>query len=517
MIQYTPQSEITNRLFKTPFDSELDQNNRWVVLRDKLPWDEMVKPLFDQMSDQGRRTVDLRYVLGALIIQSMENLTDEATISTIQENIYMQYFIGLPCFTTKEVFTPELFVTIRKRLEDTGVRKINDILLSFLHDTGTIKHRKAYEKKAAKESESNTLEEQAIDEESKVDVQTDSADQQVVNRGTLKVDATVAPQWVKFPMDTDLLNDCRLSSEQIIDLLWKQACYGGSKPRTYRRKLNNQFLDFKKTKSPSKSRIRKMSKSLLNALNRNISHIERGLDAHYNQMMVLSPRQYRDFLMMQCVYKQQLEMFQKKKNQVADRIVSFHQPWVRPMVRGKAGKKTEFGAQINLSECDGYVTFDQVNYNKFNEALGLKDQIEAYKELYGYYPAAVLADKIYLTLINRRFLNDKGIAHYGAPLGRPSKMEKEQKKKRAKKQNKRAIIEGKIGQAKTKFGLDKIKTRLLQTNMAKIQLVALGLNIWRFLKHLTDHSFGLFFSHYMRICAFLSTFQPNPLLSARSL
>ena len=165
---------------------------------------------------------------------------------------------------------------------------------------------------------------------------------------------------------------------------------------------------------------------------------------------------------------------------MADRIVSFHQPWVRPMVRGKAGRKTEFGAQINISESEGYVTFDQVNFNKFNEALWL----EGYKQLYGHYPAAVLADKIYLTRKNRKFMKDKGILHYGAPLGRPSKISKKEKLNRAKKQNKRSIIEGKIGQAKTKFGLDQIKTRLLVTNMAKIHLVALGLNIWKYLQYL---------------------------------
>lgn len=54
VIQYTPQSEITNRLFESTFDNELDNSNRWVLLCDKLPWDEMLKPLYEKMSDQGR-------------------------------------------------------------------------------------------------------------------------------------------------------------------------------------------------------------------------------------------------------------------------------------------------------------------------------------------------------------------------------------------------------------------------------------------------------------------------------
>lgn len=45
-----------------------------------------------------------------------EGLSDEKTIQAIQENPYMQYLLGLPKFTEKPVFVPELFVQIRKRL-----------------------------------------------------------------------------------------------------------------------------------------------------------------------------------------------------------------------------------------------------------------------------------------------------------------------------------------------------------------------------------------------------------------
>ena len=46
-----------------------------------------------------------------------EGLSDEKTIQAIQENPYMQYLLGLPKFTEKPIFVPELFVQIRKRLD----------------------------------------------------------------------------------------------------------------------------------------------------------------------------------------------------------------------------------------------------------------------------------------------------------------------------------------------------------------------------------------------------------------
>jgi hypothetical protein len=54
------------------------------------------------------------------------------------------------------------------------------------------------------------------------------------------------------------------------------------------------------------------------------------------------------------LYAQQLYMHQNKTHQVEDRIVSIHQPQVRPIIRGKAKAFVEFGAKIELSVVNGY-------------------------------------------------------------------------------------------------------------------------------------------------------------------
>jgi len=66
MIMYTPSSEVKLSLFRTPFEQELDANNRWVKMAEVVPWDEMAGVFYTRMSkDQGRASVDLRVVLGA--------------------------------------------------------------------------------------------------------------------------------------------------------------------------------------------------------------------------------------------------------------------------------------------------------------------------------------------------------------------------------------------------------------------------------------------------------------------
>ena len=114
MIKYTPACQRSLSLLRTPFDQELDPDNRCVKMSSLLPWDDMAKIFFSGMSpDHGRGSIDLGVVLGALLVKHIEGLSDEDTIGYIQENIYAQYFVGLSSFQREAVFVPHLFVEIR--------------------------------------------------------------------------------------------------------------------------------------------------------------------------------------------------------------------------------------------------------------------------------------------------------------------------------------------------------------------------------------------------------------------
>ena len=82
--------------FVTPFSKHLNQSNRWVVLAAKIPWDELVSVYRKQLGNAktGASSINPRVVLGSLIIKHICNLSARETIEQIQENMYMQYFIG---------------------------------------------------------------------------------------------------------------------------------------------------------------------------------------------------------------------------------------------------------------------------------------------------------------------------------------------------------------------------------------------------------------------------------------
>ncbi|MCL3853732.1 transposase [Parabacteroides sp. GYB001] len=75
------------------------------------------------------QVINTRMIVGALVIKHKMNLSDEETILAIEENPYMQYFVGLSEFTDKPIFDSSLFVAIRKRL---GTADFNDMSVSLL-------------------------------------------------------------------------------------------------------------------------------------------------------------------------------------------------------------------------------------------------------------------------------------------------------------------------------------------------------------------------------------------------
>ena len=171
------------------------------------------------------------------------------------------------------------------------------------------------------------------------------------NQGKLIVDATCTPADITYPTDIKLLNDCGEKTEEIIDKLHAQRT-GKKKPRTYRQEARKEFLNFIKNKRPSNSKRRAAIRKQLSYVKRNLAHIEKlktevGLSA-------LGWQLHRKLIVINEIYRQQQDMFNLKAKSIADRIVSLSQPHIRPIVRGKAGKKYEFGAKVSLSLCNGF-------------------------------------------------------------------------------------------------------------------------------------------------------------------
>ncbi len=156
------------------------------------------------------------------------------------------------------------------------------------------------------------------------------------------------------------------------------------------------------------------------------------------------------------VYRQQHEMLKNKTHRVGDRIVSFHKPHIRPIVRGKSGKEVEFGPKAVLSYVDGYAFLDKFSFDAFNESTSLEEDINQHEKRFGRLPGCVITDNIYGTRENRRMLYDKKVRASLIPLGRQKNEQIADIKWIKKKQRNRNRIEGIIGTGKNKYGLERI-------------------------------------------------------------
>lgn len=463
-------------------------------------------------SKMGRSTVDLRAVMGAMFIQHSLNLTDRKTIEMISENVYMQYFVGLSTFQTASIFDHSLLSVFRLRLGKQGGEKLNEITVLHAFEIGQIKHRKSRRQAKEEDGPNNKREKiQECDNDKKQEEQ-EGKEKLTENRGTVKIDATVIPQNITYPTDAKLLNHSREISEAIIDELYEQLReVMTTKPRTYRREARVSWLGFSKSRKPKRKTILKQLKKQLGYLKRNLKYIDTMQLSilESGESIVLSEGLRKKLYVISEIYRQQQEMYTDKRKRISDRIVNVSQPWVRPIVRGKAGHAVEFGAKINLSLTEKLAIVDQSSFDAFNESLGLVTQLEGYKKLFGYYPEYALVDKIYLTRNNRKFMKDKGISHTGSPSGRPRPISKEIKAKLKNKNNERNHVEGKFGQGKQKFGLDNLRTKTKASSYCAINLIVLAMNLLALLEKslriIFDNTVSIIKDHIQHAFSFLKT------------
>lgn len=249
-----------------------------------------------------------------------------------------------------------------------------------------------------------------------------------------------------------------------------------------------------KKRSPSQKERREGIRKQLQYLKRNLSHIEKLIEAGAKLNSIRATR-YKMLLVITEVYRQQLWMYENSSSRIDDRIVSLTQPHIRPIVRGKAGKPVEFGAKISVSCFENYVFLDHLSWDNFNESGDLKFQVERYKVFTGYYPESIHVDRIYRTRENRAWCKEKGIRISGPPLGRPRKNVSQQEKKQAQDdEGFRNAIEGKFGQAKRRFRLNLVMAKLSKTAETSIAITFLVINLSQLLRQF----FSLFLFFFFR-------------------
>ena len=431
--------------FQQPVGMNLKETNRWVKKAQTIPWPEIEERYAALFKNRkGNVAKSLRLALGACIIQAEYGYSDEETALQIQENAYLQYFCGYPGYDDEKLpFDPSLMVYFRKRLTPEILGEINEMIIR-----------------------------DAKDREEKNNDRGDS-DDSGGNSGTLILDATCAPSQIRYPQDVSLLNEARENAERLLDELHDPA--DGKKPRTYCKRAHKEYLRYAKIRRHTAKHTRKAINRQLNYLRRDLAAIDEKLSAG----KTLNGQKMERLSTVRTVYEQQRYMFENRTNTVPNRIVSIRQPYVRPIVRGKAGKPVEFGAKLDISVANGWTRLESWSFDAYNEAGGLPEVVERYREREGHYPARVLADKLYRNRENLRYCREHGIRLSGPALGRPKRDEEVDRKQEYLDACDRVEVERRFSLAKRKCGLGLITAKLQETASHVLAMSILVLNLRR--------------------------------------
>ena len=302
--------------------------------------------------------------------------------------------------------------------------------------------------------------------------------------GTMKIDATCCDAEVRYPTDSNLLED----GSRLIDRLLDKFCarHKVKKPQTHRTEARQAFIGLIKKKRKGKKLIDKTKLIQIRCLQADFQLFLDFLGKQSSTLLACFSR--HDYKCLQAafkMYEQQKMMFEQNVRRCAHRIISIYQPHLRPIVRGKAKAKIEFGAKVGASIVNGYTYVDHLSWDAYNESSDLVTQMELYKKRFGMLPREIQANKLYLGKENRKHIKSRHINCYNRPLGRPPREENDthaEDKKRA--IGERNEIEGSFGTTKRVYRANDIRAKLNDTADTWIEACFFAKNIMKFLRGL---------------------------------
>jgi IS5 family transposase len=417
-----------------PFGDHLNRHNRWIQLATLVDWEGFERSYAQKFSHTGRPALSARIVIGALILKHILEVSDEELTQQLRENPYMQFFIGLERFQDDPPFHSSTLSRVRERLGEKDFEAFERYII------------------------------------------TDLVSKKLIKPKGLLVDATVFENEISFPTDCGLLNKARQFCVKKIKKLSKIV---GRKVRTYCRVAQQSYLSFTKKRKKTTKQIRHMQKSLLQYLRRNIRQLTELIDDVEQQGHVVSQNIKETFTTVKKIYRQQKQMYDQRIHSIENRIVSLSKPYLRPIVRNKSGKKVEFGPKVTASMVDGYLLFDHLGYENYNESGLLSENVERFRKRFGKDPKYVSMDQLYGSRSNRAYLKREQIRTSVKPLGRRRHGQSNQAERRwrRQKQKERNQIEGGFGVSKRSYLLGKVRAKNRKTEYSWIRMGLLGQNL----------------------------------------
>ena len=419
-----PDNDIYDLSFTIFLKSELGQ------IYKAIPWKALAKHFESEIpkSRIGRKPIfSIEGGLGLMFLKHYLGLSDKKLIERLNSDWQLQYFCGIKIRFTHPIRDKDIVSRWRKYFGiHMDIDKMQDILAQawkpYLNHTHV-----------------------------------------------LMDDATCYESYIKYPTDVKLLFDC---TEYLFGTI-KELCLANGivQPRTKYKYQERKQTNYSKLKRKPRKRTDKRIRELLYWTNRGLTILQETLNQNegLHDDLVLCLPIYDKIKTIGVIYGQQYMKYHSPAGtKIKNRIVSLYKPYLRPIVRGKAGKKVEFGAKAHISQVDGINFIEHLSFDAFHEGVRMWKSILKHKQRFGKC-SQYGADQIYASNKNRKYLSRRKIGNCFKRKGRASKIEDQKSVLRKELGRARAtILEGSFGNEKNHYGLRKVKARSQSTEVAWI-------------------------------------------------
>lgn len=290
-------------------------------------------------------------------------------------------------------------------------------------------------------------------------------------------DATCYESYVRYPTDVKLLWE---SVTWLHKNLTSLCTYLGLlQPRNKYRDIKTAYLSYSKKRRKTYIQRRGIQRRLLHLVAKLFDQLSpliglwKGFSKDVNfafepKKPPVSANFFKRLKLIKTVYKQQDLHFKRPKISIKNRIVSLAKPYLRPIVRGKEGKRVEFGKKVHKMMVGGIGFIEYGSFDAFHEGVRTVRTILKHRRYFGKC-SHFGGDAIYATNKNRKYCTANGIFTGFKKKGRAGKNEGQDKLMRSLIAKERAtVLEGSFGNEKNHYGLDRIKARTEHTENAWI-------------------------------------------------
>jgi len=370
------------------------------ILRE-IPWDDLTEIVMQNYSARtGRNTKSIRMMMGLEIAKHVLRESDGDLVRRLKTDIALKLFCGFHAMD-HDVPDSSSLTKFRKKLSEDTLRSLEEAAMrTFI--------RKAPRKR----------------------------------RHQVITDSTCMPANITCPYDTKLLAK---TWGTLVRELTKARTAGTKIVIRGRRQVEKALTSFRKTRKKTKESAAALTQLLIEESAKLLRQLEETAQAAAVQTVSTA----------KTILAQQEQMLRTGIRKVKDRIVSFHEPSIRPIHRGKeGGKKVEFGKKITFNVIGGgLMQTARVDNAAFSDTEMVDDAITTHERTFERKPSEINADRGAHSPKNHDRLASDDILDGIQYRGRmPKKAKAPPGSVRKRMERQRSTVEGKIGTWKTRYG-----------------------------------------------------------------